>query len=96
MQYLSETKKCRFIHLYRTLSQSQNEFHDFLTNLEMNLDHSFNSNPFLTIAIVDFNAKTNKWSESDRSNIEGSKIDFLTSQFSISKIIEEPAHILEN
>ena len=62
----------------------------------MNLDHSFNSNPFLTIAIVDFNAKTNKWSESDRSNIEGSKIDFLTSQFSISKIIEEPAHILEN
>ena len=53
-------KKCRFIHLYRTPSQSQDEFHDFLINLEMNLDDLFNSNPFLTTAIGDFNAKSNK------------------------------------
>ena len=89
-------KKCRFIHLYRTPSQSQDEFHDFLTNLEMNLDDSFNSNPFLTTVIGDFNAKSNKWSEGDRSTIEGSKIDFLTSQFGLSQIIKEPTHILEN
>ena len=49
-----------FIHIYRTPSQSQDEFHDFLTNLEMNLDDSFNSNPFLTTVIGDFNAKSNK------------------------------------
>ena len=73
-------KKCRFIHLYRTPSQSQDEFHDFLTNLEMNLDDSFNSNPFLTTVIGDFNAKSNKWSKGDRSTIEGRKIGFLTSQ----------------
>ena len=36
-------KKCRFIHLYRTPSQSQDEFHDFLTVLKMNLDDSFDS-----------------------------------------------------
>ena len=67
-------KKCRFIHLHRTPSQSQDECHDFLTNLEMNLDDSFNSNPFLTTAIGGFNAKSNKWSEGDRPTIEGSKI----------------------
>ena len=77
--------KCWFIHLYRTPSQSQDEFHDFLTNLEMNLDDSFNSNPFLTTVIGDFNAKSNKWSEGDRSTIEESKIDFLTSQFGLFK-----------
>ena len=77
-------KICRFIHLYRTPSQSQDEFHDFLTNLEMNLDDSFNSNPFLTTVISDFNAKSNNWSEGDRSTTEGSKIDFLTSQFGLS------------
>ena len=47
-------KICRFIQLYRTSSQSQDEFQDdFLTNLEMNLDGSFNSNPFLTTHIGD-------------------------------------------
>ena len=89
-------KKCRFIYLYRTPSQSQDEFHYSLTNLEMNLDDSFHSNPFLTTVIGDFNAKSNKWSEGDRSTIEGSKIDFLTSQFGLSQIIKEPTHILEN
>ena len=62
----------------------------------MNWDDLFNSNPFLTTVIGDFNAKSNKWSEGDRSTIEGSKIDFLTSQFGLSQIIKEPTHILEN
>ena len=87
-------KKCRFIYLYRTPSQSQDESHYSLTNLEMNLDDSFHSNPFLTTVIGDFNAKSNKWSEDDRSTIEVSKIDFFTSQFGLSQIIKEPTHIL--
>ena len=37
-----ENKICQFIHLYRNPSQSQDELHDFLQNLEMNLDDSFN------------------------------------------------------
>ena len=45
----------------------------------MNLDGSFLTNPFLTIVIRDFNAKSNKRSQGDRSTIEGDKIDFLTS-----------------
>ena len=89
-------KICRFIHLYRTSSQSQDEFHEFLTNLEMNLDDSFNSNPFLATVISDFIAKSKNWSEGDRSTIEGSKIEFLISQFGLSQIIKEPTHILEN
>ena len=51
---------CRFIRLYKTPSQSQDEFHDFLRNFEMNLDSPFNRNPFLTTVIGDFNAKSNK------------------------------------
>ena len=89
-------KICQFIHLYRTPSQSQDEFHDFLTNLEMNLDDSFNSNPFLTTVIGDFNAKSKNWSEADISTIEGSIIEFLTSQFRLSQMTKEPTHILEN
>ena len=62
----------------------------------MNLDGSFLTNPFLTIVIRDFNAKSNKRSQGDRSTIEGDKIDFLTSQFRLSQIIKESTHILEN
>ena len=62
----------------------------------MNLDDSFNSNHFLTTVIGDFNVRSNKWSEGDRSTIDGSKFDFLTSHFSLSQIIKEPTHILEN
>ena len=87
-------KICRFIHLYRTPSQSQDEFQDFLTNLEMNRDDSFNSNPFLTTLIGDFNVKSKNWSEGDRSTIKGSNIEFLTSQFELSQIIKEPTQIL--
>ena len=54
--------KCRFIHLYTTSSQSQDEFHDFLANLEMNLDDLLNSNPFLTTVIGDFSAKSDQLS----------------------------------
>ena len=52
-------KICRFIHFYRTPSKSQDKFYDFLTNLEMSLDDSFNSNPFLTTVIGDLYAKSN-------------------------------------
>ena len=89
-------KISRFIYLYRTPSQLQDEFHDILTNLEIYLSESFNSNLFLTTDIGDFNAKSNKWSEGDRSTIKGIKIDFLTSQFGLSQIIKEATHILEN
>ena len=42
------------VHLYRTPGQSQDEFHGFLTNVEMSLGDSFNSNPFLTTVIGEF------------------------------------------
>ena len=67
-------KICRFIQLYTTFRQSHDEFHDFMTNLEMNLGDSVNSNPFLTTVIGDFSDKSEKWLEGDRSTIEGNKI----------------------
>ena len=88
-------KICRFIHLYRT-GQSQDEFHNFPTNLEMKLGDSFNSNPFLTAVIGGDNAKLSKWPKGDISTIERGKIDILTSQFGLSQIIKEPTHTLEN
>ena len=67
---------CGFIHLYRTPSQTQDGFHNFFTKLEINLDDSFNRDPFLTNVIGDFNAKSSKLLECE-STVKGSKIGFL-------------------
>ena len=53
-------------------------------------------NPFLTLAIDDFNAKSKNWCSQDSSNFEGITIENVTSQFGLSQIIKEATHILES
>ena len=44
----------------------------------------------------DFNTKSNSWYRNDSTDIEGSKIDILTSTFGFHQIINEATHILNN
>ena len=89
-------KICHFIHLYRSPSQTQDEFQIFRSNLELNLDSLSSCNPFVTILIGDFNVKSKQWCEIDKTSFEGSLIQLLSSKFGLSQIITEPTHILEN
>ena len=89
-------KICRFIHLYRSPSQKQDEFQEFKSNLEINLEALSANNPFLTVMIGDFNAKSSNWYLNDVTSFEGSQIEFLASQFAMSQVINEPTHILDN
>ena len=63
---------------------------------QSNLDALLCSNPFLTVMIGDFNAKSKDWCSSDITSFEGSELDLLTSQFGLSQIIKESTHILDN
>ena len=89
-------KFCRFIQLYRSPSQKQDEFQAFKSNLEMNLDALPNNNPFLTVMIGDFNVKLSNSYLNDITTFEGLQIGFLASQFALSQVIKEPTHILDN
>ena len=89
-------KICHFIHLYRSPSQKQDKFQEFKSNLEINLDVLSANNPFLTVMIGDFNAKSSNWYLNDVTSFEGSQIEFLASQFAMSQVINEPTHILDN
>ena len=53
-------------------------------------------NPFLTVVIGDFNARSSKWWTDDKTTQEGLKIENLLSQFSLSQVINEPTHISQN
>ena len=105
ISYLSEcitfeisigNKVCHFIHLYRSPSQTQDEFQIFKSNLKPDLDKLSCGNPFLTVLIGDFNAKSKDSCSIDITSFEGSELDFLTTQFGLSRMTKEPTHILDN
>ena len=60
-------KLCNFISLYRSPSQSSDEFENFVYNLDLTLEALTQKNPFLTVIIGDFNTKFNKWCSTDKT-----------------------------
>ena len=76
-------KVFHLIHLYRSPSQTQNGFQIFRSNLELNFDSLFSCNPFLTIMIGSFNAKSKQRCEVDKTSFEGSQLQLLTSKFGL-------------
>ena len=57
-----------FLYLYRSPSQTRDTFVTFAVNLEVTLDTLTNRNPFLIVAIGDFNAKTTNWYKNDTTS----------------------------
>ena len=53
-----DEKLCRFISLYKSLSQTQKEFDKFTDKPELNLDLAVQNNPYLVVVLGDFNAKS--------------------------------------
>ena len=88
-------KTCNFLSLYRFPSQSQDNFETFTENLELNLENLVQRNPFLVVAIRDFNAKSSSWFCHNKTNFEGDTTENLTSQFGLHQVIKEPTHILD-
>ena len=62
----------------------------------MNLETLKQRNPFLTVVIGDFNAKSKHWYSRDSTNFKGIAIKNVTSKFGLSQIIKEATHILES
>ena len=89
-------KPCSFVALYRSPSQSQDDFATFSDNFEMTLDLASKKNLFLLVVLSNFNAKLSPWHDKDSSTSEGTSIENITSQFRLNQIINELTHILEN
>ena len=89
-------KLSSFVALYRTPSQSQDDFATFYHNFEMTLDLASKKNPYLLSILGDFIAKLRQLYDKDSSTSEGVSIENITSQFGLHQIINEPTHMLEN
>ena len=51
-------KLCNLICLYRSPNQNMEELEIFVKNLELNLEFIFSKNPYLSVVIGNFNAKS--------------------------------------
>ena len=90
-------KLCNFVAaLYRSLSQTQDEFERIPWNLKLNLGTFPQKNPFLVVAIGDFNAKSKSWYINGSTTSHDNVLENITSQFLLKQIIKEPTHILDN
>ena len=91
-----DKKKIILLTLYRSPSQSPDTFAEFLENFENDLNSIYTLQPFLIIALGDFNAKSSNWCPSDSSSNEGIQIDSIASLYGLHQLISEPTHILPN
>ena len=85
----------KFVSLYRSPSQTSDDFEKFTDNFELTLDTLAESNSDLVVVLGDLNIKSKNWYINDKTTTEGAKIKFVTSQFGLHQIINEPTHVLE-
>ena len=88
------SKLCKFASLYRSPSQSVNDFESFANKFELDIDKATANDIFLTVVLGDFNAKSNLWFNGHKTTYEGSKIESITSTFGLQQIINEPTHTI--
>ena len=74
------SKRGYVVSVYRSPSQTSDDFNSFTTNLEK----------------LQLNAKSSNWSSNDTATAEGNQLDNLTSLYGMKQVITEPTHILEN
>ena len=89
-------KKCFITVLYRSPSQSLEEFERFKNGWVNTILNINNSNPFLAIFLGDFNARNTLWWNGDIINSEGLDINELSSHYNLHQLINTPTHILPN
>ena len=87
-------KLCNSIALYRSPSQSRDEFEIFAKNYELNLDKILANNHFLTVFLVDCNVRSNLWYTSYKRTNGVSKDGGIASQFGWHQLINEPTHLI--
>ena len=92
----SGRKKMFLVVLYRSPSQTSQEFGDFLDGFETMVTKIKDTKPHCLIITADFNCKSIKWWADGDENAEGIELNELTDSLDLSQLIDKPTHFLEN
>ena len=89
-------KKVFISTLYRSPSQSADQFDLFKDRLEETVQGINDTSPHMSLLLGDFNARNSDWWDKDISNTHGLQLSDLMLQNGMHQIIDEPTHILPN
>ena len=93
----SQNEKCFLTCLYRSPSQSRDEFENFCTNFDILLSQINDKLPICSVVTGDFNSQCSRWWRNDITNFAGKEIDdFLTSSTGYTQIIDKATHVINN
>ena len=96
MQISSKGEKYFLTCIYRSPSQSNNEFEDFYINFDLLLNNINDEFPICFIVRGDFNVRCSNWWKNHITNTPGQEIDSLTSSAGYTQIIDKPPHVVKN
>ena len=80
--------------IYRTPSQSSNEYDTFFLNFEQVLTYLNSIKPHVMLGTGDFNVRSSSWWSDDIDTVKGTWLESITSYYRLHQIINEPTHIL--
>ena len=89
-------KKIYFVVVYRSPSQTADEFNLFLNRLELTVENIQAKNPDCIIITGDFNCRTQQWWSGDIEDHHGTALDDLIQSKNFSQLIDEPTHIIND
>ena len=82
--------------LYRSRSQSNEQFSLFRQRWEETIININDCSPTIAIYIRDFNARNSEWCNGDSTNLQGTELTELAAQYNLNQITDGPTHILPN
>ena len=83
-----------FTGLYRSPNRNHEELENFVSNLDLLLSNINDNHPTCSILIGDFNAKSLKRCNSDKSNRAGIELDNITNSAGYSQLINKSTHFV--
>ena len=91
-----QNKKCFITCIYRSPSQTSDEFDSFLFDYDQVCSSIASENPLMSFVIGDFNAKCTNWWSNGISNHCGTELFNLTNLLGYTQLINEPINIEPN
>ena len=80
--------------VYRSPSQSSDDFENFLSSFDQVITDMSLSNPAFRLILGDFNCRSNSWWKGDISTKEGIDLESVSSSHGLHQLITDPTHIL--
>ena len=96
MKFKMGSKRFFITVLYRSPSQSIEQFSLCKQRFDETIINIYDCSPTTAIYTGDCNARNSEWKNGDFTNLQGTELAELAAQYNLNQVIDGPTHILRN